>query len=374
MVCKEPYFLMVKFSDGTGVCVPEEEAFMETCPRSNPRCRPGNRCMVCPNGCIECQGQQLLCLPHECTACQSGYTLHLASPSDKTGTCTLRVRSFKPTCPRSAHPACSPWNQCERCAPGCAVCQSKDTNMCHDRDCLVCEHGYNLRQVDPDSGKGICVPSPLTQLKLAHATHEQQQQHGADNGEGRGVGTGAASHAGEPKMVRLTPNAGRGGQGGRNDHGGNSGGGDWLDGWNAVELEEGELEELLASKDTRERLAKWLDGVLSAMEAGEEGEEEKYRYPRDIHVDGEEEEEEEDEDGVMESLLELKAALELFRLMSLLEDDDIADYGDELSMADMDMWQLLKCIPHFVVLVVVYAIKMPLFMLMTVWSHLLSLV
>ena len=97
------------------------------------------------------------------------------------------------------------------------MCQSTEATLCSENDCLECEPGYSLRNIDPDTNKGICVRGIQLQLK--------QQRHASDEHD-----HASQSHA--PDTITTgtttTTTTGPGSSGGgaardNGDGGGNSG-------------------------------------------------------------------------------------------------------------------------------------------------------
>eukprot|EP00049_Salpingoeca_infusionum_P025625 m.20793 g.20793 ORF g.20793 m.20793 type:complete len:312 (+) comp8205_c0_seq1:86-1021(+) len=179
MVCKDDLFLITKYSDGTGQCVPEEVAFKPTCPIENKLCLPGNKCTTCPPRCRYCWSQTAdMCFAVDCLECEPGF-VHHRGLVDIRGSCHSPARGYKPTCPKS-FAGCSTKNQCLKCSLGCDYCQDYGVAQCASTKCLRCSTGFEFVPVQTEAGAtyGECVLQQFhQQWQQSHPQQATPQTH-----------------------------------------------------------------------------------------------------------------------------------------------------------------------------------------------------
>eukprot|EP00730_Choanoeca_flexa_P013084 TRINITY_DN4947_c0_g1_i3.p1 TRINITY_DN4947_c0_g1~~TRINITY_DN4947_c0_g1_i3.p1 ORF type:complete len:371 (+),score=41.70 TRINITY_DN4947_c0_g1_i3:57-1169(+) len=172
MSCHAGQSILVKYSDGTGPCVDNDEAYIATCPKGHELCKPGNRCLACPRGCRYCQGNGTLCGVNDCTRCEPHLVLATTAARPDRGSCRAPSMSWKLTCPRGVR-GCSTVNQCHTCSEGCLYCTSPNTTRCPAESCLKCKPDYYIRKSHRGS-TGHCVPK--SQFR-SESQSQQAQEH-----------------------------------------------------------------------------------------------------------------------------------------------------------------------------------------------------
>eukprot|EP00045_Choanoeca_perplexa_P003598 m.32138 g.32138 ORF g.32138 m.32138 type:complete len:355 (+) comp12130_c0_seq1:85-1149(+) len=198
MSCHSGQSVLVKYSDGTGPCVDNDEAFIATCPKEFPMCLPGNRCLTCPRGCQYCQGSGTLCTIADCTRCEAHLVLKTPASSPHRGICRQPVESWKLTCPRGIR-GCSQLNQCTTCPEGCHFCTAHNVTRCPTRSCLECAPGYRMKKA-PGASLGQCVAD--TDRSLGESQPRQQREATASTQSVGARGRVAASFDdGSPPIV-----------------------------------------------------------------------------------------------------------------------------------------------------------------------------